>query len=67
VSLHRDLTPLPLAEAITAWRRRSARVITMAVGQWDGVLASAYDLGWILLELDADERPVRAFRKKRSQ
>jgi hypothetical protein len=66
VNIHRDLTPLPLAEALKAMRGRSAFVMTMAVGQWDAVLASAYELGWILLELDDAEQPVRAFRKNGS-
>jgi hypothetical protein len=38
-------------------------MVTMSVGQWDPLLASAYALGWVLLELDADERPVRAYQK----
>ena len=37
--------------------------MTMSEGQWDGLLAAAYEHGWILLELDADERPMRAYRK----
>jgi hypothetical protein len=40
-----------------------ARIITMAEGQWDAMLAAAYEQGWILLELDANEVPVRAYRK----
>jgi hypothetical protein len=35
----------------------------MSVGQWDMLLAVAYDLGFVLLELDGDERPVRAYRR----
>jgi hypothetical protein len=38
------------------------RVMTMGEGQWDGMLAAAYAQGWVLLELDADERPVAAYR-----
>ena len=37
--------------------------ITMSIGQWDGTLQAAYDVGFILLELDDNERPVRAYRK----
>jgi hypothetical protein len=33
----------------------------MSVGQWDSILAGAYWAGWVLLELDEDEKPVRAF------
>lgn len=38
-------------------------VITMSEGQWDTLLAIAYDTGWILLELDANEQPLRSYRK----
>jgi hypothetical protein len=37
-------------------------LITMSEGQWDGLLAAAYAQGYTLLELDANERPVRAYR-----
>lgn len=57
----RDLRPLPLADVLPL--RPGALVITMAEGQWDKTLAHAYEQGWILLEVDAQERPVRAFRK----
>ena len=53
VPLH-DLLPLGSKPAL---------VITMAEGQWDATLASAYHQGWVLLELDARERPVRAYQK----
>ena len=35
---------------------------TMSEGQWDTLLAAAYDLGAVLLELDDDENIVRAYR-----
>lgn len=35
----------------------------MNIGQWDSTLQDAYDEGWVVLELDDYERPVRAFRK----
>jgi hypothetical protein len=57
----RDLHPWPLANALKA-----ARVMTMSVGQWNAMLAAAYDQGWILLELDDNEVPVRAYRKLQS-
>jgi hypothetical protein len=38
--------------------------ITMAEDQWDEMLATAYDAGWILLELDDQERPVAAYRRQ---
>jgi hypothetical protein len=34
----------------------------MSVGQWDGLLKTAYDLAYILVEVDEDENVVRAFR-----
>lgn len=36
--------------------------LTMSTGQWNAVLAEAYRRGHTLLELDADERPVAAYR-----
>ena len=38
------------------------RTVTMAVGQWDCLLQAAYDEGWLLLELDEDERLVCAYQ-----
>jgi hypothetical protein len=58
VKIHRDLKSFPLADALAT----QARVMTMSVGQWDAILAAAYERGWILLELDAHEEPVRAYR-----
>ena len=37
--------------------------VTMAEGQWDELLQTAYDTGAILLELDGDERPARAYQR----
>jgi hypothetical protein len=37
--------------------------LTMSVGQWDTMLHAGYDSGWILLELDDDERILRAYRR----
>ena len=57
-----DLRSIPLADALDFVTRREC-VITMSVGQWDGALAAAYETGWILLELDDNEVPVRAYQK----
>jgi hypothetical protein len=38
-------------------------IVTMSVGQWDGVLEAAYDRGHILLELDDNEIPVRVYQR----
>jgi hypothetical protein len=60
---HRDLHPFPLDEAIKALSGAipRARVMTMAIGQWDGLLSAAYAAGFILLELDENETPMRAY------
>ncbi len=38
-------------------------IVTMSPGQWDALLQAAYDARWTLLEVDADEVPVKAYRK----
>jgi hypothetical protein len=37
---------------------------TMSPDQWDDMLAAVYASGWILVEVNDDEKPVRAFRRK---
>ena len=61
----RDLHPCPLDEALKAVSGGipRVRVMTMGTAQWDGLLSAAYAAGWILLEMNADEVPVRAYRK----
>ena len=59
----RDLRPLPLAEVLPLGSRPGQLVMTMSEGQWDGMLSAAYAQGWILLELDDDEKPVKAYQK----
>jgi hypothetical protein len=54
------LRAIPLADG---WLKAGEVTITMSVGQWDPTLANAYEAGFILLELDDDERPVRAYQK----
>jgi hypothetical protein len=56
----RDLHPMPLVDVTFS---SGQHVITMSTGQWDTLLAVAYEQGWILLELDDDERPIRAYQK----
>ena len=36
----------------------------MSAGQWMGCLLGAYEAGFVLLELDAHERPVRAYQRE---
>jgi hypothetical protein len=38
-------------------------VVTMSPGQWTPLLAEAYRRGHTLVELDADEKPVAAYRR----
>ncbi len=65
MQVHRDLHPLPLDAALTALLGGApgTHVVTMNTGQWDTLLSTAYEQGWILLELDDDERPVRAYQR----
>ena len=65
MNIHRDLTPFPITDALNALSGGvpGARIVTMGIGQWDALLANAYERGWILLELDDNEKPVRAYRK----
>ena len=64
VGTRQDLKPFPLDEAVRTLTRATpgALIITMGKGQWDALLSAAYEAGWILLEVDADEKPVRAYR-----
>lgn len=63
--MRRDLNPFPLEEAMNALSGGipRARLMTMSVGQWDGLLSAAYEAGFILLELDANEQPVNSYRR----
>ena len=58
-----ELNEIPLDDALAFWSGRT--YMTMSVGQWDALLQLVYDDDWILLELDPDETPVRAYRKPR--
>ena len=41
--------------------------VTMREGEWNCLLRIAYDHGCILIELDDNELPVRAFRKSKME
>lgn len=56
----RDLRPFPLKRVTFT---EPVVYVTMSEGQWDPLLAAAYQQGCVLLELDADERLVRAYRR----
>jgi hypothetical protein len=55
------LTEVPLS---AVWPPRpGAAYVTMTADQWDVLLQVAYDLQWVVLEVDEEERPVRAYRR----
>ena len=56
---YRDLRPIPLESAFD----KPGCVITMSPGQWDGLLSAAYERGWVLIEIDEHEQPVRAYQR----
>lgn len=57
-----DLTEIELSETILGGGKPALN-ITMSIGQWDELLQAAYDSGAILIELDRQERPIRAYRR----
>ena len=54
-----DLREVPLSSAL-----QHGAVITVSEGQWDAPHQAFYDGGCTVLELDENERPIRAFRKE---
>jgi hypothetical protein len=65
VSVARDLHPIPLREVVPL--RPGTRVMTMVPGEWNALLAAAYERGWTLVEVDDDDRPVRAYRRAETE
>lgn len=59
----RDLNAIPLAEVLPVGVKPGVLYVTMGPRQWDSFLAAAYADGCVLLEVDAREQPVRAFRR----
>jgi hypothetical protein len=57
------LNEVPLSSTMFGTGKPSVN-ITMSQGQWDGFLQAAYDAGHNLIELNDNEFPVRAYRKK---
>jgi hypothetical protein len=53
------LNEIPVQHAI----QPSRITVTMSPGQWDALLEAAYDQGHVLLELDNNEMPLRAYQK----
>ncbi len=52
------LIEIPLPEI-----RPGGAYITMSKGQWDALLAAAYEARWFLLEVDDREMVVKAYQK----
>ncbi len=40
------------------------RIITVRRGQWDEIIAEAYNKGWHVIEMDENDKPVRAYQKQ---
>lgn len=55
-----ELHEIPISNALN----QGVFTVTMSIGQWDGFLQTAYDNGATLLELDENEMPIRAYRKR---
>lgn len=48
----------------TVWPPQKAEVyITIDVGAWDDLIENSYNTGFVLLEMDANETPIKAFKK----
>ena len=59
-----ELNEISIVDALRAMSIASGQIIvTMSPGQWDALLEAAYNQGAVLLELDDDEDPRRAYRK----
>lgn len=57
------LNRIAISDAISM--RPGTVTITMGRGQWDNILLASYELGYTLVELDDDEKPVAAYRNPR--
>ena len=59
-----DLNEISIVDAFYAMSITSGQlIVTMSPGQWDALLQAAYNDGAVLLELDEQENPRRAYRK----
>ena len=60
-----DLNEVSLDDSMNSLLSGNPSVnITMNQGQWDDFLALSYERGFVLIELDRKERPVKAYRRK---
>lgn len=55
------LAPVPLVQVLPL--RPGLCYLTVSPGQWDVTTREAYRAGWVLLEMDDDDRPRRAYRR----
>lgn len=56
-----------LKEALTGMMTGSGGLfVTMSTGQWSALLDEAYRRGATLIELDDDERPVKAYQLRKN-
>lgn len=53
---------IPIGDAIPP--KPGTVLLTVSVGQWSALHGEAYRRGHTLLELDENERPVAAYRKR---
>lgn len=59
------LNEIPLQDAMQKIFGGGGRfIITMSPGQWDALLDEGYKRGALLLELDGNEMPARAYQKR---
>ena len=56
------LNEINLNRAMNDFFTKPCVVITMSRGQWDKLLEAAYEKGHVLLELDRNEKPVKAYQ-----
>ncbi|MFO7555301.1 MAG: hypothetical protein R6W88_08870 [Desulfobacterales bacterium] len=59
-----DLNEINLDEVMNnLFSGKPCVLMTMSRGQWDGLLATAYESGHVLIELDRNETPVKAYQR----
>ena len=54
---------MPYTRWAAKFSQRGRAYMTLTVGQWDGLLAGAYDAGFTLIELNDRECVVAIYRK----
>lgn len=52
---------------VPAGPQRGRVYLTINEGAWDALIKAGYESGFTLIEMDEDERPVRAFRMQPGQ